>query len=277
MMLGRLAAAAIILAATMSTICAAADHRLLVLEGSWVKWGVPQQSAGATVTYAFAPGCIDLTGRAQLRIAPAFRRTDQANRIVPASGEERDGGCLCLVGAGYRPHLHLRQKIPSTPISSSARRANRQAAPSRMSNSKPARRHRRQRSNAVLPSRPSLRRTAPRREDCGQIRKALICFNPLQKWKVGFDGNLDVYDIRYTLTHEIGHAIGLDHPGAAGALMGFRYDEKRNGLTKGDIEAAQRLYGPPGPARYLARDRTENRYPLFLITRRSRSLQVGST
>jgi hypothetical protein len=76
------------------------------------------------------------------------------------------------------------------------------------------------------------------------IRKALICFNPLARWKIGFDGNLDVYDIRYTLMHEIGHAVGLDHPGVADALMDFRYDEKRKGLTKGDIDAARRLYGP---------------------------------
>ena len=43
--------------------------------------------------------------------------------------------------------------------------------------------------------------------------------------------------------HEIGHAIGLDHPGAAGALMGFRYDEKLAGPTASDSGAAQKLYG----------------------------------
>ena len=72
----------------------------------------------------------------------------------------------------------------------------------------------------------------PSRAACARSAEPLICFNPLQKWKVGFDGNLDVYDMRYTLTHEIGHAIGLDHPGAAGALMGFRYDEKLKGLAQ---------------------------------------------
>src|SRR5262245_41131780 len=53
MMLGRFAAAAFALAVTIS-ICAAADRRLLVLEGSWVKWGQPKWGSGATVTYAFA-------------------------------------------------------------------------------------------------------------------------------------------------------------------------------------------------------------------------------
>ena len=53
------------------------------------------------------------------------------------------------------------------------------------------------------------------------IRQSLICLNPAKRWKIGFDGNLKVYDIRHTFAHEIGHAIGLDHPGASGSLMGF--------------------------------------------------------
>ncbi len=76
------------------------------------------------------------------------------------------------------------------------------------------------------------------------IARSLICLNPHQPWKVGFDGNLKVYDLRYTIAHEIGHAIGLDHPGAAGALMSFRYDERHTGLQPGDMRGASLLYGP---------------------------------
>jgi hypothetical protein len=75
------------------------------------------------------------------------------------------------------------------------------------------------------------------------IDKALICLNPGVKWKVGFTGNLDVYDLRYTFTHEIGHAIGLDHPGSSGSIMGYRYDQRFDKLQVSDIAAAQRLYG----------------------------------
>lgn len=75
------------------------------------------------------------------------------------------------------------------------------------------------------------------------IEQAFVCLNPGAPWKVGFDGTLDVYDLRYTFTHEIGHAIGLDHPGGSGALMGYRYDERLHELQPSDIATAQQLYG----------------------------------
>ncbi len=75
------------------------------------------------------------------------------------------------------------------------------------------------------------------------IEQSLVCLNPEQEWKVGFDGNEDIYDIRYTLIHEIGHAIGLDHPGPSGQVMAFRYTEAFNELQPGDLRGVRRLYG----------------------------------
>lgn len=80
----------------------------------------------------------------------------------------------------------------------------------------------------------------------GAIRQSLICLNPHRPWKIGFDGNLDVYDVRFTVAHEIGHAIGLDHPSPAGQLMSFRYDEGSHDLQPGDIAGAVALYGTRG-------------------------------
>jgi predicted Zn-dependent protease len=77
------------------------------------------------------------------------------------------------------------------------------------------------------------------------IEQAYVCLNSKMRWKIGFDGSLDVYDLRYTFMHEIGHAIGLDHPGKSGSIMGYRYDERVRRLQPSDIEAAQRLYGAP--------------------------------
>ena len=102
------------------------------------------------------------------------------------------------------------------------------------------------------------------------IDQALVCLNPEHRWKVGFDGRKDVYDIRYTLIHEIGHAIGLDHPGASGQVMGFRYTEAFAELQPGDLQGVRRLYGDapgyndghsPAPDTRIARKAVDTRKP----------------
>jgi Matrixin len=75
------------------------------------------------------------------------------------------------------------------------------------------------------------------------IERSLICLNPMKRWKIGFDGNLTVYDLRYTIAHEIGHAIGLDHPEPHGQLMSMRYQEGFRTLQAGDVSGAVRIYG----------------------------------
>jgi Matrixin len=85
--------------------------------------------------------------------------------------------------------------------------------------------------------------------DIVSIEQSYICLNPAMHWKIGFDGRLDIYDLRHTFAHEIGHAIGLDHPESARSLMAYRYDESVRQLQASEIAAAQWLYGPPMPVR----------------------------
>ena len=84
---------------------------------------------------------------------------------------------------------------------------------------------------------------AASRERLKPISKALVCLNPSKAWKIGFNGDLRTYDIRYTIAHEIGHAIGLDHPNGAGQIMGYRYEERFRQLQPGDVAGAVILYG----------------------------------
>ena len=79
----------------------------------------------------------------------------------------------------------------------------------------------------------------------GSFTKTVFCLNPEIEWENALDGDDQTYDVERVATHEIGHAIGLDHPGPSGALMGYRYTESVHGLAPGDIEGARRLYGPP--------------------------------
>ena len=77
-----------------------------------------------------------------------------------------------------------------------------------------------------------------------QIVGGAICLNPERHWKVGFDGNLSSFDLEHVFTHEIGHILGLDHPGARGHVMAFRYLETNTALSEGDIAGAVHIYGP---------------------------------
>ncbi len=81
-------------------------------------------------------------------------------------------------------------------------------------------------------------------ETVAEIEQAYVCLNPRVPWKTSFDGDLQIYDLRYTFTHEIGHAIGLDHPGKTGSVMAYRYDESIGSLSPSDIAAVQSIYGP---------------------------------
>lgn len=79
----------------------------------------------------------------------------------------------------------------------------------------------------------------------GSISRAIICLNPKVYWTPSnAPGAAAAYRLRYVLAHEIGHAIGLDHPGPDGTLMSFEYNATRDVLAPGDAAAAALVYGP---------------------------------
>ncbi len=219
-----LSQAAFIVACLLTTAFAMLAHasedgyRLLELDGYKVKWGDRRLGMGASVSYAFAREPLRFEGAQNCRDLVPFealsgehlamemlaRETAAAFRVW-----ERAAGLL----------FHEVENVREADIVLGAQRYPRGRAFANVS-------------------------YAPESEEgVRTIEQALVCLNPNHKWKVGFDGDENTYDIRYTLIHEIGHAIGLDHPGASGQVMAFRYTEAFDDLQPGDLRGVRLLYG----------------------------------
>lgn len=86
----------------------------------------------------------------------------------------------------------------------------------------------------------------------GEVVEGDIAVSPRQKFST--DGSPGTFDLEATLTHEVGHLLGLDHSEAGGAVMregqwvngaSGRPDHAGRALSADDRAGALSLYGPP--------------------------------
>lgn len=201
--------------------------RLLDLENQTVKWQSPHMGVGAAVTYAFATEAVETPGARncakldppEQAYAPSRITTEQFRHEVAEAFHLWEGVANITFREARSP------RVADILIGAQGEPQGRAFT------------------NVTL-----TQAGAPGQKT---IERSLICLNPREPWKIGFDGRLDVYDLRYTIAHEIGHAIGLDHPSAAGELMSYRYDERQKTLQPGDTQGVVLLYGPkPGASPY---------------------------
>lgn len=193
--------------------------RIIELKGSKVKWGSPTMGTGTSVTYAFAT-------------APAtFSEARNCRAMAPMDGLLETSG---IDKSQYEAEAAKAFEAWSSVADIEFRQVSDPAAADILIGAqvKPVGRA----FTNVSYTRAAAKAISP-------LEKSLICLNPEQPWKVGFDGDLNVYDLRYTLVHEIGHAIGLDHPGSDSAVMSYRYEERFATLQPGDIRGVVALYG----------------------------------
>ena len=206
----------------------AAALALITLEQRHVKWGALAYGRGAEVTYTFLrEPLVDAEARNCRRMAPLEEALGPSG-IGRAAFAEEVRAAFALWSEAADIHFREVRGLEDAQIVIGA-----QAEPRRIAYA-----------NITLGE--------ARSEGITALERATICLNPLVNWILARDGNLETYHVRRVLAHEIGHAIGLDHPGPVGGIMGYRYVEPADGpmaaLSAGDIAAIRALYGPRGGA-----------------------------
>lgn len=202
-----------------ATVASDGSFRLLELDGYYVKWGENALGAGATVSYAFvdvpmrfdgARNCRELVPMTELATRNGIPEATFHVETTAAFRAWEQAANITFRRVDQPEHADILIGAQGQPVG---------------------------RAFANVTYQPGST------DGIKAIDQALVCLNPDQRWKVGFDGDVDVYDVRYTLVHEIGHAIGLDHPGPYGQIMSFGYSEKYRDLQPGDFHGVRLLYG----------------------------------
>ncbi|MEZ5925728.1 MAG: matrixin family metalloprotease [Hyphomicrobiaceae bacterium] len=222
-----------------------ADYALIQLDGKYLKWGAPQFGAPGLATYGFVTrptrfpatrNCSSMTRIEPEALGPGITETRWSETVRSAFA-----AWSAIAGIQFRPaRANERANILIGIQAEPQGWAFTDVSPSRVPGATG--------SIATRGLNPQVPPFPPSgtASSVATLRQALICLNPRRSWKIGLDGNVRVYDLGFTLMHEIGHAIGLDHPSNGDALMHFRYRDMPASLHQGDILGARFLYGPPG-------------------------------
>ena len=203
----------------VSTVQAEPPFLLLKLDGAYVKWGAPVLGTGARVRYALLSDRREFVGARNCGDMSPLEPTLHRLGIAPDQLHAETAAAFSM----WERAANIRFEAVADPAQADILIG-----------------------AQTVPTGRAFANVTYRKDEQGDTRRidqALICLNPKQPWKVGFGGNANAYDLRYTIAHEIGHAIGLNHPGPSGQLMGFKSAESFRGLQSGDLGGAVALSG----------------------------------
>ena len=215
----RAAALALLMLGLSATTGYAAGYRLLVLDGQPVKWGEARFGKGAVLTYSFVqepttfPDAINCKAMVPVTAMLRYSKIDVEKfraDILAAFRNWEQVANLRFTSVDDPSHANILIGAQATP-----------------------------RGIAFT----NVWHKRVKGKPLAVITRASFCFNPELRWERSFDGDANTPSLGLVASHEIGHTIGLDHPGRTGQLMGFRYSEDLTGLQPGDVMGVVRLYG----------------------------------
>ena len=224
--LAGIAAAAVLVLCALLQPALAAGFLLLQLDGTYIKWGKPQFGAGATVSYAILDGNRQDPDAINCKAMTGLEGLLGRSQLAPATFDERLQAALSLWQAAANIRF-----VPAASAATADIVIGAQAVPRGIAYT-------------------NVQHQPVPGSKFARLGQATICLNPMVAWRAGgrSGGKTTTYELRRVLAHELGHAVGLDHPGRKGELMGYAYQENIDGLTGGDIAGIETLYGVPAAA-----------------------------
>ena len=220
--------------AGLATARADDGFRLLQIDGRDVKWGEPVLGKGANITYAVVSGQSAITGKVNcLRVGgiePLISRSHLTRQVFERELE----GALAMWQSVANVRFHAARRASTADIVIAT-----EGTPEGIAYA-------------------DVAFDVPKQGSISRLRKGIVCLNPRVQWtggrsEPGAAGSVgQEYRLLYTLAHELGHVLGLDHPGPQGELMSFEYASKFEGLKQGDIAGIGVLYGRRIPVPVLA-------------------------
>jgi hypothetical protein len=208
---------------------AADDYRLLKIDGHLVKWGDAALGGGATLTYSVVDGPSGFSGTYNCRRITGIGKLLARSRTSRQVFDQELSAAFAMWEAAANLRFVAAKSVVSANILISA-----QSLPDGV---------------AYADVTPASSQGQP----ISRITKGIVCLNPNLRWTAASraaggreDTNAPAsgYRLRYTLAHEIGHVLGLDHPGPVGELMSFEYRPSIDTLQPGDVAGIAVLYGP---------------------------------